>query len=119
MIRRVRIDALPAFDAAQYLDSEEQLPAYLTGILEASDTGLLVAALGEIARARGMSEIAKSAGIAREALYKALRPGSTPRFDTISRICTALGVRLVAQPVYANCLLSIERVPKINPAACR
>jgi len=49
--------------------------------------------------ARGMTEIAKAAGITREALYKALRPDSAPRFDTISRVCAALGVRLVAQPL--------------------
>src|SRR5579863_8843387 len=61
--------------------------------------GLLAAALGDIARARGMTEIAEAAGITREALYKALRPDSAPRFDTVSRVCAALGVRLVAQPV--------------------
>lgn len=60
---------------------------------------MLAAALGGIARARGMSEIAKASGLAREALYKALRPDAQPRFDTISRVCTALGVRLVAQAV--------------------
>jgi probable addiction module antidote protein len=71
----------------------------LTDILEANDAGLLAAALGDIARARGMAEIAEAAGITREALYKALRPDSAPRFDTVSRVCTALGVRLVAQPM--------------------
>lgn len=60
---------------------------------------MLAAALGGIARARGMSEIAKASGPTREALYKALRPDAQPRFDTISRVCTALGVRLVAQAV--------------------
>lgn len=102
MTKRIKVDALPVFDAAQYLDSEDAIAAYLTDILEANDPGLLAAALGDIARARGMSDIAKSAGIAREALYKALRPGSTPRFDTISRVCAALGVRLVAKPVHAG-----------------
>ncbi|HRD92857.1 MAG TPA: putative addiction module antidote protein, partial [Accumulibacter sp.] len=60
----------------------------------------LAAALGDIARARGMSEIAKASGITREALYKALRPGAQPRFDTIARVCSALGVRLVAQSIH-------------------
>jgi probable addiction module antidote protein len=73
----------------------------LTDILEANDAALLAFALGDIARARSMSEIAKAAGITREALYKALRPGSAPRFDTVNRVCTALGVRLVAQPVHS------------------
>jgi probable addiction module antidote protein len=61
---------------------------------------LLAAALGDFARARGMTEIAKSAGITREALYKALRPESSPRFDTVQRVCSALGVRLVVQPFH-------------------
>ena len=60
---------------------------------------MLAAILGDIARARGMSEIAKASGLTREALYKALRPDAQPRFDTISRACTALGVRLVVEPV--------------------
>ena len=54
-----------------------------------------------MARARGMSEIAKASGLTREALYKALRPDAKPRFDTINRVCAALGVRLVAQAVHA------------------
>ena len=99
MTKRIKISALAEFDAAPYLDSEMAIAAYLTDILEANDAGLLASALGDIARARGMMEIAKSAGITREALYKALRPGSAPRFDTINRVCGALGVRLVAQSV--------------------
>ena len=100
--KRIKIDDLPEFDAAPYLDSEAAVAAYLTDILEANDAALLAAALGNIARARGMTEIAKSTGITREALYKALRPDSAPRFDTVSRVCAALGVRLVAQPVHAG-----------------
>lgn len=100
MNKRIKVTDLPEFDAAPYLESEAAIAAYLTDILEANDASLLAAALGDIARARGMSEIAKSAGITREALYKALRPGSTPRFDTVNRVCAALGVRLVAQAVH-------------------
>lgn len=100
MSKRINVADLPEFDAAPYLDSEDAIAAYLTDILEANDAALLASALGDIARARGMSEIAKAAGITREALYKALRPGSAPRFDTVNRVCTALGVRLVAQPVH-------------------
>jgi probable addiction module antidote protein len=99
MPKRIKAKELPEFDAAAYLDDETAVAAYLTDILEANDAALLASALGDIARARGMTDIAKSAGIAREALYKALRPGSAPRFDTASRVCAALGVRLVAQPV--------------------
>ncbi|MFJ3046968.1 addiction module antidote protein [Herbaspirillum chlorophenolicum] len=100
MTERKKVADLPDFDAAPYLDSEEAIAAYLTDILEANDGALLASALGDIARARGMTEIAKSAGISREALYKALRADSSPRFDTVNRVCAALGVRLVVQPVH-------------------
>ena len=99
--KRIKVADLPEFDAARYLNDDAALAAYLTDILEANDPALLAAALGDIARARGMSEIAKDSGITREALYKALRPEAQPRFDTISRVCAALGVRLVVQAVHA------------------
>ncbi len=85
------------FDAAKYLDSEEAIAAYLSDMLEENDPALLAAALGDVARARGMAHIAQAAGLTREALYKALRPGAQPRFDTIARVCTALGLRLTVQ----------------------
>lgn len=94
----IKVGDLPVFDAAAYLDDEQTIAAYLTDILEAQDPALLAAALGDMARARGMTEIAQASGITREALYKALRADAQPRFDTISRVCAALGVRLVAEP---------------------
>jgi probable addiction module antidote protein len=97
MTAKTRVSSLPSFDPAQYLDSDEAVAQYLTAILDEDNPGLLAAALGDIARARGMSEIAKASGLAREALYKALKPDAQPRFDTIARVCKALGVRLVAQ----------------------
>lgn len=99
MSTTVDIDALPDFDATQYLTDKATIAAYLTDILQANDAGLLAAALGDIARAHGMSSIAESAGITREALYKALRSDSAPRFDTVNKVCTALGVRLVVEPI--------------------
>jgi len=101
MTKKIKISEIPAFDAAEYLTSDEEVATYLTTILEENDAALLAAALGDIARARGMTQVAKDSGITREALYKALRPGSAPRFDTVSRVCAALGVRLVAQPLEA------------------
>jgi len=95
--KAVKATELPEFDAAEFLDSDEAIADYLTQVLAENDGSLLAAALGDIARARGMSEIAASTGLAREALYKALRPGAQPRFDTVSRVCAALGVRLVAE----------------------
>lgn len=90
---------LNPFDSAKYLDSDEAIAEYLTAILEDDDPALLAAALGDIARARGMTEIAKASGITREASYKALRADAQPRFETVAKVCRALGVRLVAQPV--------------------
>ena len=95
----IRIADLPEFDITEHLDDDEAIAEYLTLVLEENDPALLAAALGDAARARGMTEIAKASGIAREALYKALRPESHPRFETISRVCHALGVKLVAQPL--------------------
>ena len=99
MKKRIKVADLPAFDAAPSLNGEAAVAAYLTDVIEANDASLLAAALGDIARARGMTEIARSAGITREALYKALRPESAPRFDTVRRVCAALGVRLVVLPI--------------------
>lgn len=104
MKQKIKVQDLPEFDATEYLDSEQAMAEYLTAMLEANDPALLAAALGDIARARGMSEIAKASGLTREALYKALRPNAQPRFDTISRVCAALGVRLVAQAVHADAM---------------
>lgn len=100
MTKKIKVSGLTEFDAAEFLNSEADVAAYLTAVLEENDPALLAAALGDVARARGMSQVAKDSGITREALYKALRPGSEPRFDTISRVCAALGVRLVAQPMH-------------------
>lgn len=97
MTQKIKISELPEFDPAEYLKTEEDIAGYLSAILEDNDPALLAAALGDIARARGMTEIAKASGITREALYKALRPGAQPRFDTVARVCSALGVKLVAQ----------------------
>jgi probable addiction module antidote protein len=96
---KINIADLPEFDASRYLDSEAAIAEYLTAIIEEGDSALLAAALGDIARARGMSEIARSAGLTREALYKALRPNARPRFDTISKVCKALGVKLNVEPI--------------------
>lgn len=104
MKQKIKVQDLPEFDATEYLDSEQAMAEYLTAMLEANDPALLAAALGDIARARGMSEIAKASGLTREALYKALRPNAQPRFDTISRVCAALGVRLVAQAVHTDAM---------------
>lgn len=99
MSEKIRIADLPEFDITEHLEDDQAIAEYLTIVLEEDDSALLAAAMGDIARARGMTEIARASGIAREALYKALRPDAQPRFDTINRVCHALGVKLVAQPI--------------------
>lgn len=101
MNKNISMRNLPEFDLAEQLKEEEDIAAYLTMVIEEGDTSELAHALGVAARARGMSDIAKASGITREALYRALRPDASPRFDTISRVCTALGVRLVAKPIHS------------------
>ena len=90
----VKVADLPSFDAADYLDSEEAIAAYLNAIMEENDDALLASALGDIAKARGMTQIAKDAGIGRESLYKALREGANTRYDTIAKVIQALGLKL-------------------------
>jgi len=102
MSKKIKIADLPEFDMAEHLPDEQAVAEYLTVVLEENDPAALADALGTIARARGMTDIAKSTGITREALYKALRPNASPRFETISKVCAALGVRLVAQPIHGH-----------------
>ena len=96
--RKIKVSTLPEFDAADYLADEKTVAHYLSAVLEENDAGLLAAALGDVAKARGMAEIARASGLAREALYKALRPGAQPRFDTVQRVCAALGLKLDVRP---------------------
>ncbi len=97
MTQKTKLADLPVFDMAEHLKTDEDIANYLTLALQDDDPSELTHAQGMIARARGMTEVAKISGLTRESLYKALRPNSQPRFDTISRVCKALGVRLVAQ----------------------
>lgn len=87
------------FDASDYLDSDEAVAEYLTAILEQADSDLTLKALGDIAKARGMAQIARETGLGRESLYKAFRPGARPRFDTVVKVMNALGVKISAIPV--------------------
>jgi len=85
-----------SWDAAEHLKSDEEMAAYLEAALEDGDPALVAAALGDIARAKGMTEIAREAGLGRESLYKALSPGGNPEFATILKVVRALGLRLHA-----------------------
>jgi probable addiction module antidote protein len=87
------------FDAARYLSDDVAIAEYVTAVLEADDPDLLLLALADIARAKGMAQVAREAGLGRESLYKALSPGAKPRFDTVLKVARALGVRLSAHPI--------------------
>lgn len=86
------------WDPAEHLKTEKAQRAYLAAAFEDGDTALIVAAIGDIARARGMSDIASHAGISRETMYKAFRQGGNPTIDTLSRVVGALGFRLDIKP---------------------
>lgn len=93
---------LVPFDAARYLNDDTAVAEYMTAVLETGDSDLLLLALGDVARARGMAQVAKDAGLGRESLYKALAPGAKPRFDTVLKVARALGVRFSAEPAPAD-----------------
>lgn len=92
--------SLAPFDASDYLDNEETIAEYLAAALENPDPDAFLTAVRDVAKARGIAQIAEQAGLGRESLYKTLRPGAQPRFDTVRRLIAALGVRLdvVAAP---------------------
>jgi probable addiction module antidote protein len=89
MVRRTR-----RWDAADALETKEDIAAYLDAVLEDGDPNLLKAALGDIARSKGMTEIAHAAGLGRANLYKALSPDGNPEFATVVKVLRALGLRL-------------------------
>lgn len=99
MTDKIKVATLREFDMASLLDSDEAISEYLTQVLDDGDSDELIRAVGYIAKAKGMSMISKESGIGRESLYKALTPGSKPRFDTILKVIKALGVRLHAEPI--------------------
>ncbi len=96
MIKKLKMSDLSEFDPSKYLDDDEAVAHYIRMAIEDGEPGLLAAALGDGARARGMAQVALDAGLTREALYKLLRADAHPRFDTIYKVCKALEVRLTA-----------------------
>lgn len=91
---------LAKFDAAEYLDNEEVIAEYLNAVLEDENSDVFLIAIGDVAKARGMTQLAKDTGLARESLYKALAPGAKPRYDTVLKLIRALGVELHTSPVH-------------------
>ena len=88
------------FDIAEYLDSEEAMAEYLSQVLEDGDNEEFLRAIGHIAKAKGMAQIAKDTGLGRESLYKAFRPNAKPRFDTVMKVIDALKIKLKATPQF-------------------
>ncbi len=86
------------WDPAEHLVTEEDMAAYLEAALQEGDAALIAAALGDIARAKGMSQIARDAGLGRESIYKALSAEGNPEFATIMKVVSALGLQLHASP---------------------
>jgi probable addiction module antidote protein len=82
------------FDTSAFLDDDEVIAEYLTAALEDSNPDVFLAAVGQVAKARGMGAIAEGAGLGRESLYKALTPGAKPRYDTVLKVLQSLGVKL-------------------------
>lgn len=85
-----------SWDPAEHLETEEDMVAYLEAALEEGDASLIAAALGDIVRAKGMSQIARDTGLGRESLYKALSPDGNPEFSTIMKVINVLGLKLHA-----------------------
>jgi probable addiction module antidote protein len=82
------------WDASEYLDTNEDIAAYLNAALEDGDPALITAALGDVARAKGMTQLSKETGITRDGLYKALSPTGNPSFDTVCKVIKAFGLKL-------------------------
>ena len=86
------------FDPAAYLESEEAIAAYLTDALDSNDPGFIADAIGVVARARGMTRVAREAGLSRESLYRTLGQDGNPELSTLLRVLGALGLRLSIRP---------------------
>ncbi len=91
---------LKKWDVIEHLNTEEDMVLYLEACLEQSDPALIAAALGDIARARGMSQVARDAGLSRESLYRALSGEGNPEFATVMKVIKALGITLHAEPAH-------------------
>lgn len=96
MSKKIAIDTLAEFEMEDYLQDEEDIAEYLSQVLADGDTNELLRAIGYIAKARGMTQLAQDSGLGRESLYKALREGSKPQFHTVFKVLRALNINLKA-----------------------
>ena len=101
MNQPIKVADLPVFDVADYLKSDKDIAEYLTVVLEDGDPALLAATMGDIARARGMTQLARDTGLSRESLYKSLSGDRAPSSDTLLKVIKALGFKLTVEPANA------------------
>ena len=99
MAKKIKVSELREFDVAEYLDDDTAIAQYLSAAMEDGEPALLIAALGDVARARGMTQLARDTGLAREALYRSLSADGNPSFASVTKVLRALGVKLVPQPI--------------------
>jgi probable addiction module antidote protein len=115
--------SISTFDAAEYLHDEESIAEYLSASIEMNDPAVLLNAIGTVARARGMSQLAEASGLGRESLYKALKPGASPRYETVMKVLSALGLEMVirapAKPSRAVAGKKARAVAKVEHAKPR
>ncbi len=104
------------FDVSEYLDDEETIASYLSSIIEEGDPQLLLAAISDVAKARGMAKIASDSGLGRESLYKALKPESKPRFETVLKVLNSLGVTIHFTALHdsSNGNINVNKTAKSN-----
>lgn len=93
MVRKKKLELAP-FDASEYLDNEEVIAEYLAIALKDPDPDMFLKAVANVAKARGVAQVAKAAGLGRESLYKALAPGAKIRYETVRKLLASLGVQL-------------------------
>lgn len=95
-------EKLAPFDVSDYLDDDEVMAEYLAACLEDPNPDVFLSALADVAKAKGMAQVAKAAGLGRESLYKALAPGAHPRHETIRKVVAALGLKITIAPAAAE-----------------
>ena len=113
------IKSFSAFDAADYLKDEEVIAEHLTAALEDANPEVFLSAVRDVARARGMAELARNVGVGRESLYKALAPGAKPRYDTVLKVMKGFGITLVAQPSSKAIKVQIAKTAKKSSTRAR
>lgn len=110
---------LAPFDPAQYLNDEQSIAEFLNASIEMNDPAVLLNAISTVARARSMSQLAEASGLGRESLYKALKPGAQPRYDTVMRVINALGMELVFRPPRNHAAKPAETVARAGAVAAK